>query len=72
MAYRSIALKSWLRKSQYAPPCRVLVPLLVTVFTTPPVARPYSGVKFEEMTWNSCTASCESWLWMRVRPAFSL
>ena len=42
-------------------PCREAgcEPLRVTVLTTPPEARPYSAEKFEETTWNSCTASWE-------------
>ena len=38
-----------------------LPPLLVTTFTVPPAARPYSAENPLGMTWNSCTAS-----WLKV------
>ena len=49
-----------LRRKPYALPCVVLVPDFVTIFTTPPDARPYSAAKPFVMIWNSWTASCET------------
>src|SRR5262245_38771205 len=45
------------RKNEKTLPVGTLVPLLVTILTTPPDAFPYSAVYELVMTWNSRTAS---------------
>ena len=51
------AAKAATRLYSYAVPWNWFVPDLVVTFTTPPPVRPYSAVKFDVDTRNSCTES---------------
>ena len=52
-----LALRLSSRKKKNALPAKRLVPLLVTMLTTPPEALPNSAEYEFVSTWNSCTAS---------------